>query len=359
MFCGPTGLQPAADLLFINDGSGGFLPVAGDSAPSVKPGFGLGVIAFDFNRDGFEDIYVANDSSPNFLLQNKRGKTFRDVGVLSGAATAGDGRNQSGMGVAAGDIDGDGFEDLVVTNFSDDYSTLYRNDGGLVLEDVSDPWGLVAPTFAKLGWGASIADLDNDGWPDLVFASGHVYPQADDSPSATRYRQTNQVFRNLGKGRFEDITGKAGPGLGVLRSFRGLVTGDLDGDGDLDLVFSAIDDPPLLLENASKKTNHFLSVLPRLRGGSGSHLEPGRLALGSVVTVVAGGRQQIRYARTSGSYLSSVAAPLHFGLGGESKVQEVRVRWPDGTEEVVAKDLPADRLITVVQSSIKPAAEKE
>jgi hypothetical protein len=234
--CGPRGLPGESDVLYRNEGNGTFTDVTREAGIADPGHYGFGVLFSDLDGDGWLDIFVANDSVPNLFFRNGRDGTFAEEALLVGLALSGDGRAQAGMGADIGDYNGDGRLDLVVTNFSDDYDTLYENSGDGFFTDVSHAVGLGIQTFPALSWGVGLVDFDNDGRLDLFAANGHVHPAADRSGQGTTYLQRDQVFRNLGTGRFEDVSASAGPGLTPERSSRGAAFGDYDDDGDIDVL---------------------------------------------------------------------------------------------------------------------------
>ena len=335
--CGPRGMTATADRLYENRGGNRFVDVSVETGvASVPASYGLGVTWTDFDDDGDPDIYVANDSTANFLFQNSGNGTFAEVALLSGVALSGDGKEQAGMGVDFGDYDDDGLEDLVVTNFSDDYTTLYRNEGGGVFRDVSYRSGIGEPTWPKLSWGVRFFDFDRDGHLDLVTADGHVYPEVDRHDFGTRYRQPNSALRNRGDGSFEAVDLPAtGPGPW---SSRGLATGDIDNDGALDLLVANLDEPPTLLRGIPAGNHWLLLELV----GTGSN----RSAIGARATVEAAGRSQVREVRSGGSYQSHSDFRLHFGLGSHPHVESVRIRWPSGRVQVL-ESVEADRIVRI------------
>jgi enediyne biosynthesis protein E4 len=317
---GPVGLPGAPDLYFENQGGGRFAEVSAARGLKDEIGaYGFGVLATDYDGDGAVDLYVANDSNPNFLYRNLGNGTFESTGLLAGAAVNAEGRAQAGMGVDAGDYDNDGFMDLVVTNFAHDTNTLRHNLGNGLFEDVTEAAGLAGPTFARMGWGTAFLDADLDGQLDLFFANGHIYPQVEDFPALEEtFAQANQLFVNEG-GRFRDVSDTAGPGLAVKKSSRGLAVGDLDNDGDPDLVISNVDDTPTVLENRQRTGRHWVGFQLEKPG-------PNRLAIGARVTVRAEGRAQIREVRSGGSYVSQSDLRPLFGLGAYAGPVDVEVR---------------------------------
>jgi hypothetical protein len=319
-FVGPLGLRPQPDRLLRNDGHR-FLDVSQSAGVlDVDPGYGLGVVFTDYDGDGDADIYVANDSSPNFLFRNDGG-TFSEVALAAQVSHGAMGNAQAGMGVAVGDYDGDGFVDLFVTNFDDDYNTLYHNDGDGAFEDVSFASGLAQPSLPFVGFGAIFLDFDHDADLDLFVANGHVYPQIDSSGTNSTYAEHDHLYRNVGDGRFELFLPGAGSPFG-RRVSRGASAADFDDDGDLDLFVAHLNDRPALYRNDAARGN-WLGVL--LEGGASN-----RDGLGARVVVYSGGRRQVREARRGSSFLSSEDPRLHFGLGTAHIVDSLTVHWPAG-----------------------------
>lgn len=325
---GPFGLTGAVDRFFLADGSGRFRDATEAAGLTDRArAFGFAVLATDVEADGDIDLYVANDSDPNYLYRNDGTGRFEEVGLWTGVALDGDGRAQAGMGAAVGDVNGDLVPDLVVTNFAEDATTLYRGLGGGLFEDASADCGVAAPTYMSLSWGTALVDLDRDGDQDLVITNGHIYPQVDEHPEVDHaYRQRNQLLENDGEGHFTDVTGSAGPGFAPARSSRGLAAGDYDSDGDLDLLISHLDEAPSLLRNDSPGSS-WLTVVLHPRPGDGPEI-------GARVTVTASGRRQVRELASSGSFLSAHDPRLHFGLGAAAAIDSVEVRWPDGSRTV-------------------------
>ncbi len=358
--CGPRGFDGGTNLLYRNRGDGTFEDVTAKAGIDVPSGprpagfashgwrprgsYGFAAVAADFDDDGWPDIYVACDSAPSLLYLNNRDGTFRECGVDAGCAFNEDGREQGGMGVAAGDYDGDGRLDLIKTNFSDDTMSLYRNLGGGLFEDATARAGLAANT-RYLGWGAGLVDIDNDGWKDIVLVNGHIYPEVNAWFRHLHYKDRKLVYRNLGNGRFADISDEAGPGISLERSARGCAFGDFDNDGDIDVVISNINDLPSLLRNDFKSPgtseNHWIKV--KCIG-----VVSNRSAIGARVRVSAGGRTQIDEVQSGSSYLSQNDLRLHFGLGRAKVVDRLEVRWPNSKVETFT-NLAADRIYTIIE----------
>ena len=343
--CGPRGLKPAPDALFRNNGDGTFADVTARAGVAERhEGFGFSVAWVDVDDDGWLDVVVANDSRPNYVYRNRRDGTFEEIGLVSGLATSGDGREQAYMGMAVGDYDRDGRSDFFFTTFSGDTYTLQRGSGKADFTDATDAAGL-GLTLPFLGWGAAFLDYDNDGWLDLLAANGHVYPQIDRIPSGTSYRQRTLLLRNLRNGRFADVGGSLGPALAEARSSRGAAVADLSNDGDLDVVLNNLDGAPTLLRNrGARGAGHWLSL--RLVGDP-ARATP-RDAIGTIVFCEAGGARQKGEVASGRSYVSQSDTRVHFGLGGAAKVDRLEVLWPNGSRETVG--IPAvDRFYTVVQ----------
>ena len=343
VMCGPRGLKGAGDSLFLNRGDGTFEQASLASGLDDPQGqFGLGALFANLDDDGLPDLFVANDSTPNLFYRNLGNAVFEELGLLSGLAFNAHGVEQAGMGVAAGDYLNQGRLSLYVTHFSEEYNTLYRNEGGLNFSDVTTRSGLDRPTLPYVGWGTLFADFDNDGWLDIFVSNGHVFPNVDQlqESSVAPYRQPSLLFRNLGDGRFEEQ-----PDLLHLdreQSSRGAASADLDGDGRLDVVLSNIDAAPALFWNETADGNRHLRI--RLVGSGGN-----RLALGAQVRVRSGDLRQLREVRSGGSYLSQSELVLHFGLGSCTSADSVEVRWPTG-ETSVLRGVEAGAEITIRQT---------
>jgi len=346
---GPFGLKGASDHFFRNV-KGRFVEATEEAGlTDLAKGFGFGARAADFDGDGHADLYVANDSDPNYLYRGDGRGHFKEIGVVSSAAFDANGAAQASMGLAVGDVDGDSVLDLFVTNFSEDFATLYKGLGQAFFEDVSRATGIGPATYRPLKWGTALADLDDDGDLDIVVANGHIYPQIDAHPQLIgTYRQRNLLLENRSvrgdapaapsEPLFRDVTDAAGPGFELVRSHRGLAVGDFDNDGRLDLLVTALDSPPALLHNEGAGGS-WLTVVCLVPGGTA-------VPIGTVVTVRAGGRTMTRDIASGDSYLSSHDPRPHFGLGKAEKADEVVVRWPDGTRSV-RRDVPARQFLVV------------
>ncbi len=341
VWCGPHGLPAGHNVLYHNNGDGTFTDVSAKAGILAAGGcYGLGAVAADFNNDGWPDIYVACDQTPSLLYVNRHDGTFQERGDAAGVAYNADGQLQAGMGIAVADYDGNGFLDIAKTNFSGDRPSLYKNEDGAFFEDVSEMAGIGRNQL--LGWGAAFLDVDEDGWPDLVMANGHVYPEIDRSPIGETYRQKTLLYRNLGNGHFADITESAGPGFAPHRPARGLAVGDLDGDGRPEIVIVNMNDKPALLKNVGPRKNAIAIVLAGRRSN--------RSAIGARCTIEAGGRKQIAEVVSGGSYFSQNSLALYFGLGAAETVDRIEVRWPAGETQVWDK-VGANRTVELTEGS--------
>ncbi len=341
VMCGPRGLPGALDALYRNGGDGTFTDVtAAAGVLEPQPRYGLGVAIGDFDNDGWPDIYVADDSTPSYLYRNRKDGTFEDVALLAGVAVSDDGMEQAGMGTDFGDYDNDGWLDLTKSNFSFESSNLYHNERDGHFVDRAKATGVFAvDTYALVSWGTKFIDYDNDGWKDVVVANGHVYPYLRHGPpGGETYDQRRLLFRNLGNGRFKDVSRESGPGIKDERSSRGLATGDLDNDGDVDVVVVNMDETPSILRNDGGNARSWLTL--RLRGTKSN-----RLGLGARVEVRTEGLTQVAEANTSGSIFSASDARVHFGLADATRA-DVEIRWPSGRVQTL-RDVPANRVLEV------------
>ena len=343
VMCGPRGLAGAKNILYHSRGDGTFEDVTTKSHIDQTDGhYAFSVSTFDYNDDGWPDIYIACDSTPSILYRNNRDGTFTDVAVVSGAAFNEDGREQAGMGATIGDYNGDGRPDIFKTNFSDDTSTLYRNNGDGTFDDVTSAAGLGLYT-KYLGWGTMFLDFDNDGWPDLLLVNGHVYPEVDKNNLGSNYEEPRILYHNLGKGTFADISASAGPGINMHASSRGLAVGDLWNDGRISAVITNLNSAPSLLVNQVRNSNHWIAI--RTVGTKSN-----RDGIGARISVKAGARTWVDEVRSGSSYNSSSDMRVHFGLGSATKVDSIQIRWPNGLRERF-DNLPVDSIQMLKEGS--------
>jgi enediyne biosynthesis protein E4 len=348
VMCGPRGLPSAPNVIYHNLGDGKFEDVSKSSGFERTNGhYCFSVTTLDYNDDGWPDIYVACDSTPSILYRNNHDGTFTDVAADSGVAYNEDGREQAGMGSTSADYDGDGHLDLFKTNFSDDTSSLYRSNGDSTFTDVTFPAGLGINTDA-LGWGVMFADIDNDGWPDLLVVNGHVYPEVDSAKLGSFYREPRFLYYNLGSARgtgpvkFKDLSKTSGPAFAEPRSSRGLAIADLFNDGRIEAVINNLSDDPMLLVNLAKNQNHWLGL--HLVGTASN-----RDAIGARVTLHSATRLWVDEVRSGSSYNSSSDLRLHFGLGAETQLKDIQVRWPTGHTELFDPPTTPDRILELTE----------
>jgi hypothetical protein len=357
--CGPRGLRGAGDSLFHNNGDGTFTDVSKTAGVSDPTGYyGLGAVWADFNNTGKPDIYIANDSTPKYLYKNLGNGKFQDVGLESGTAVSDDGSEQASMGIALGDYNHTGRPSISVTNFSDENDLLYRNEGDWNFKEVSYAAGIALPSLPWVKWGTAFVDVDNDGWVDLIAASGHVYPQVDSLPSGGGYREPKLLNLNEKNGTFCDASEEAGPALKERRVSRGLAIGDLFNDGNMDIVIGDIDGAPMLLRNRGIPGRHWASF--ELSGTKSN-----RLALNGRISIVAAGVTQTDEIHSGGSYLSQNDLRIHFGLGASEKIQSVTIHWPSGRVETL-NNLAVDKYYSVLEGQgivpsekIRPQSQKK
>jgi hypothetical protein len=332
--CGPRGLKGAGDSLYRNNGNGTFTDVTKKAGVADPDGYyGMAVICSDFDDDGLVDIFVANDSTPNFLWKNNGDGTFKDIGFPSGTAVNENGSEQGSMGVTLGDYDHDGRLDLFVTNFDDDYNTLYHKDDRNSFTDVSYATKVAAVSLPYVGWGTKFFDYDNDGWIDLLVVNGHVYPQLP------TYKQRNLVHHNNRDGTFSEVGAELGPPFAEKRTGRGAAFGDIDNDGDVDVIINNLDGAAQLLRNDGGNANN--SVLIKTIGAKSN-----RNGIGARVSVVSGDVKQVEEVYSGGTYISQNDLRLHFGLEKQSKVDLIEVRWPNGTVEKIT-GASANKILTI------------
>jgi len=340
--CGPRGLKGDGDALFHNNGDGTFTDVSKNAGVDDPNGYyGLGVTWADFNNTGRLDIFVNNDATPNYLYKNEGNGKFTEIGLESGTAVSQDGAEQACMGLAIGDYLHNGYPSIFITNFADEYDTLYRNNGNWEFDDVSYKSGEALPSMPLVKWGNAFVDVDNDGWLDLIAVTGHVYPQAASLPATAGYPEPKLLQLNQKDSTFCDASTQAGPALMERRVSRGLAIGDLFNDGQMDIVIEDLDGKPMILRNHGIPGNHWVGF--ELAGSKSN-----RLAVGARLKIVAGGMTQTEQIRSGGSYLSQHDLRVHFGLAAATKIDSVEIRWPSGAMDVL-KDLAADQFYAVLE----------
>jgi enediyne biosynthesis protein E4 len=337
--CGPLGLPGETDLLYHNRGNGTFEEIS-KKAHVDNPGgaYGMQPLWFDYDGDGWPDLYVANDTGANYLYHNKHDGTFEDVSLLSGTALDNNGKQRGSMGVDAEDFDHSGQLSLFVSTYAFQPDALYLNHGEGAFEDIGASAGIGGVTYPYVGWGAGLVDFTNSGWDDAFVTNGHVFPQADSMPGSAPYHQPIQLFHNNGNRTFTDISKTLKL---PLLSRRGAAFGDVNNDGKVDVLILNEDGPPTLLLNRTPTSNH--AVLIGLEGTKSN-----RSGIGARVTVRAGGMVQFQEERGGGSYLSSNDPRLHFGLGATKTIDSVEIAWPSGKKESFSH-LPADFIYTFAE----------
>jgi enediyne biosynthesis protein E4 len=342
--CGPRGLPYSHHSLYRNNGHGVFTDVSKEAGiTSVPPGYGMTVVAADFDNDGWPDIYVACDTSPSLLFRNKHDGTFEEVGLANGCSVSDDGLEQAGMGVGIGDVNLDGNLDIFKTHFMDDTNGLYVNDGKGYFDNQTIAAGLGVET-RFVNWGAGIVDLDNDGNPDLFYVTGNVYPEVEQKRPQYRLKTPRVIFRNLGAGKFEELVGQGGPAISEAHCSRGCAFGDFDNDGDLDILIVNLNEPPSLLRNDIGGNNHWLKV--KLIGTKSN-----RSGIGTRVTCHYGGKRQAQELVAQSSFYSSNDPRLHFGLGSAATA-DLEIHWPSRAKQVL-KNVKADQILTIREPTSK------
>jgi hypothetical protein len=343
--CGPLGLQQETCTLYHNNGDGTFTDVSAKSGiQKAGSRYGLAAVAFDYNNDGWPDLFVACDSSPNLLFRNNHDGTFSEVAMESGCAVSGDGMEQANMGVAVGDYDGDGYLDLLLPHFTGDTPILYHNLKGQFFDDLTNPAGLAVNT-KYVCWGVDFADFDNDGWLDIFHVTGTVYPEVEKVHPDFKYKTPRVVYRNLGNGSFEEVSELCGPGVLEAHSSRGCAFGDFNNDGNLDVLILNMSEPPSLLQNDNRSGHHWLNV--KLKGTRSN-----RSAIGARITVKTGEHRQIREVLSGSSYISQSDLRQHFGLGAASMVDQIEVRWPSGQVDRI-NGADADQFMVIEEGKTK------
>jgi hypothetical protein len=337
MYCNPTIFEGTPDRLFRNNGDGTFTDVSSKAGIANPAGKGLGVVFCDIDRDGDQDVYVANDLVRNFLYRNNGDGTFADVAYAAGVGFDINGKPQAGMGVDCGDIDGDGYPELFVTNFSEELNTLYLNRRDGSFEDTTQKVGL-SSGYLPLGFGTKMYDFDNDGDLDLHVTNGHVADNVKLYQPNLSYEQKDLLYENVG-GRFKDISAESGPALQTLRVGRGLAVADFDNDGYLDVVISSVGRRAVLLKNQAVRKGNWLEIHAR---GSASN----SFGLGATVRATVDGKTLVREINNVSSYLSSSDTRLHIGLGAAQSMQQLEILWPGGRKQVLS-DVAANQILTV------------
>jgi hypothetical protein len=340
--CGPRGLRAGANALYHNNGDGTFTDVSQKSGiPNTAPCYGFTSLTADFDHDGWPDIYVACDSTASILYHNNQNGTFTDIGKKAGVAYNEDGSEQAGMGLSADDFRHSGHQDIVKTNFSDDTPTLYLNRGDNDFDDVTYRAGL-GKIKKWLGWGVQFYDFDNSGWPGILIANGHVYPEVDGKGLGTSYREPKVAYYNQHDGTFANITSDAGAVLSEPDSGRGMALGDLFNDGHQEALVNNMNERPSLYYNTGPMENWISMQLVGVKSN--------RAALGAVVTLEQGSVKHEKEVRSGDGYISQSDLRLHFGLGKSSKAEKIVIRWPSGLVETLA-ELPANQYYVVREGS--------
>jgi len=356
--CGPRGLPGSPDALYHNNGDGTFSEVAQNAGVADAQGLlGLGSVWSHFSGGDRIDLFVANDSGPNYLYRNNGGGTFSEIGYKAGVAFSQDGNEQANMGIAVGDYNHTGRDSIFVSHFSEDYGTLWRNDGNMSFADVSYASGIARSTWPYVGWGDVFADLENTGWPDLFLVNGHVYPQVDTEPLLSKYKEPKLIFMNQHNGVFKDVSKLVGESVQLPQVSRGVAAGDLFNNGRIDLVVENLEGQPMILRPEGLPHNHWISF--ELAGTKSN-----RLGLNARVEVITGTSTQTDEVRSGGSYMSQSDLRLHFGLADHKQVDKLKIIWPSGATEIF-KDLPADHFYCMEEgagivacSKIRPTKTK-
>lgn len=338
--CGPRGLPPDTNILYRNNGDGTFTDVS-EAAGILKPGprYSISSVSYDFDNDGWPDLYIAVDSQPSILFRNNHDGTFTDVAVEAGCAYSDGGDEQAGMGVAVGDYDCDGWFDIYKTNFADDTSNLYHNNGDGTFTDRSVPSGIAANN-QYVAWGCGFIDFDNDGWLDILQVNGHVYPEVDTYKLGQTFKNPRLLYRNLGNGKFQDVSANAGPAIQERFSSRGAAFGDFDNDGGMDALILNMNDVPSLLHNKTAHQQNWIKL--KLIG---THCN--RTAIGARVRVITGKHIQMDEVHSGDSVMSQSDLRLHFGLGAQGVVDTLEIRWPTTQKLEIFHNVKANQILTV------------
>ena len=344
VMCGPRGLTSDTNVLYHNNGDGTFTDVS-ERSGILKPGprYSITAVSYDFDNDGWPDIYVAVDSQPSMLFRNNKDGTFTDIAVEAGCAYSDNGHEQAGMGVAVGDYDCDGWFDIFKTNFADDTCNLYHNNGDGTFTDVTFASG-VGINNRYVAWGCGFLDYDNDGWPDLMQINGHVYPEIEGHEIGQTYKNPRLVYKNLGQGRFKDVSASMGPGIIEKFSSRGAAFGDYDNDGDIDVLVLNMNDPPSLLRNDGGNAQNWIKI--KLVG-----TKCNRTAIGARVRVTTGTHTQMDEVHSGASVMSQSDLRLHFGLGKAGSVDVIEVKWPTTQKIERFTQVKANQILTIKEGS--------
>jgi hypothetical protein len=349
--CGPRGLPGDTNLLYHNNGDGTFSDVS-EKSGILKPGprYSITPVSYDFDNDGWPDIYVAVDSQPSILFRNNHDGTFTDVAVIAGCAYSENGHEQAGMGIGVADYDCDGWFDIFKTNFADDTCNLYHNNGDGTFNDVTFASG-IGVNNQYVAWGCGFLDYDNDGWQDLLQVNGHVYPEIEGHDTGQTFKNPRLVYKNLGDGRFKDVSSEMGPGISEHFSSRGAAFGDYDNDGDIDAVILNMNDLPSLLRNDGGNKQNWIKI--KLIGTACN-----RTAIGARVRVLTGKHAQMDEVHSGTSVMSQSDLRLHFGLGKTQKVDLIEVKWPTTQKLEKFADVSANQILTIREGSGIVAAVK-
>jgi enediyne biosynthesis protein E4 len=344
VMCGPRGMPGDTNVLFHNNGDGTFTDVS-DKSGILKPGtrYSITAVSYDFDNDGWPDIYVAVDSQPSILFRNNHDGTFTDVAVVAGVAYSENGHEQAGMGIGVADYDCDGWLDIFKTNFADDTCNLYHNNGDGTFSDVTFASG-VGINNQYVAWGCGFVDYDNDGWPDIMQINGHVYPEIDGQNIGQTFKNPRLVYKNLGKGQFKDVSTEMGPGIGERFSSRGAAFGDYDNDGDIDAVILNMNDLPSLLRNDGGNLQNWIKI--KLVG-----TKCNRTAIGARVRVVTGNHAQIDEAHSGSSVMSQSDLRLHFGVGKAQTIDAIEVKWPTTQKVERFTAVKPNQILTIREGS--------
>jgi enediyne biosynthesis protein E4 len=355
IMCGPRGLPGDTNILYHNNGDGTFTDVS-EKAGILKTGprYSITAVSYDFNNDGWPDIYVSVDSEPSILLQNNHDGTFTDVAVMADCAYSDSGHEQAGMGIAVADYDCDGWFDIFKTNFADDTCNLYHNNGDGTFSDVTFAAG-IGVNSRYVAWGCGFIDYDNDGWPDILQVNGHVYPEIDTYDFDQKFKNPRLVYKNLGDGHFKDVSSEMGPGISEHYSSRGAAFGDYDNDGDVDALILNMNDRPSLLRNDGGNKQNWIKI--KLVG-----TKCNRTAIGARVRVFTGKHIQLDEVHSGASVMSQSDLRLHFGLGKIETVDAIEVKWPTTQKIERFTQVKANQILTIregdgIIATFKPKAK--